>query len=155
MHISIIILPIIFLLPSATAAPIITVDVGPINSCTIPGLPQLGDYNAALNNMCNQWFPFSIDKCAGGSCLVRDNLTSLEVNQTVPTYDSQTATIGFQFWFNGTLQSKDFCTICFAYTWGPETLCAIKNQTVIAQKAWMKLNIPGCAVQIYSPSAKS
>jgi len=53
MYISIIILPIISLLPSATAALIITVDVGPINSCTIPGLPQLGDYNTALNNIYN------------------------------------------------------------------------------------------------------
>ena len=83
MHISIISL----LLPAtatATATPIIS-DAGP--GCTMPGLPLLDDYNAALNNMCNQWFPFSIDKCTGGSCLVYDNQTSLEVNQTVPTYD--------------------------------------------------------------------
>ena len=154
MHISTIILPIISLLPSATAAPL-TVDVGLIQSCTIPGLPLLSDYNTVLDNICNQWFPFSINKCAGGPCLVHNNLTSLEVNQTVPTYDSQTATIGFQFWLNGTSLSKDFCTACFAYTWGPETLCDIKNQAVITQKAWMKLNTPGCAVKVYTPSTKS
>ena len=147
MHISIIILPIISLLPSATAAPIAS-GAGP--GCTMPGL-LLDDYNAALNNMCNQWFPFSIDKCAGGSCLVHNNQTSLEVNQTVPTYDGQTATISFQLWFNGTSQSKDFCTDCFAYTtWDPLVLCEIKNQTVIAAQVWAQLNIPGCAVEIYT-----
>ena len=53
MHISIIILPIISLLPSATAAPIISMDIGPIYSYTIPGLPLLNNYNAALNNIYN------------------------------------------------------------------------------------------------------
>ena len=134
MYISIIMLPIISFLPSATAAPL-TVDVGLIQSCTIPGLPLLSDYNAALDNICNQWFPFSINKCTRGPCLVHNNITSLEVNQTVPTYDSQTATIGFQFWLNGTSLSKDFCTACFAYTLGPGTICEIKNQNIIAQKA--------------------
>ena len=52
MHISTIILPIISLLPSATAAPL-TVDVGLIQSYTIPGLPLLSDYNTVLDNICN------------------------------------------------------------------------------------------------------